>query len=263
MNDLQIKERDDICLNLLTEKLKEVFLSVLPINAIVLMLNFTITPIETSLLIRFLIGAVFIVIGLAIFLVGADLGITPIGNIIGSNIEKANKLWIVIISGLILVFFISVAEADLQVLGGQIELVTSGLLSKWIMVIIVSIGVAIMISLGLTRILYNFPLYKLLTIIYGVIFILALFTSQEFLAISFDASGATTGAMTVPFMLALATVVSRLKKDSKSSEKDSFGLVAIASSGAIISVMIMSILSKTNKITGSLERWRNNIRINY
>jgi hypothetical protein len=82
---------------------------------------------------------------------------------------------------------------------------------------------------------------------------LSFFTTPEFLAISFDASGATTGALTVPFILALALGVSAMKKDSKASEKDSFGLVAIASTGAIISVMIMNIISKSDKITGSLE----------
>ncbi|KLE16757.1 DUF1538 domain-containing protein [Clostridium sp. C8] len=240
-------------MNLLTEKIKEVLMSVLPITIIVLILNFTLTPIEIPLLIRFLIGTVAIVIGLSIFLVGVDIGVTPIGNIMGTNIAKTNKLWIVIAAGLLLGFFISVAEPDLQILGGQVEFVTSGLVSKWLIVAIVSIGIAVMLSLGLGRIVYNFPLYKLLTIIYGVIMLLALFTSPEFLAISFDASGATTGAMTVPFILALATGVSRLKKDSKSSEKDSFGLVAIASTGAIISVMLMSILSKTDQVTGSLE----------
>jgi len=80
----------------------------------------------------------------------------------------------------------------------------------------------------------------MLTILYLIIFGLAIFTSPEFLAISFDSSGATTGALTVPFMLALALGVSSLKKDSTASEKDSFGLVAIVSAGAIISVMIMS-----------------------
>lgn len=240
-------------MNLLTEKIKEVLMSVLPITIIVLILNFTLTPIDMNLLIRFMIGTVAIVIGLSIFLVGVDIGVTPIGNIMGTNIAKTNKLWIVIVAGLLLGFFISVAEPDLQILGGQVEFVTSGLVSKWLIVAIVSIGIAIMLSLGLGRIVYNFPLYKLLTIIYGFILVLALFTSPEFLAISFDASGATTGAMTVPFILALATGVSRLKKDSKSSEKDSFGLVAIASTGAIISVMLMSILSKTDQVTGSLE----------
>lgn len=240
-------------MNLLTEKIREVLMSVLPITIIVLILNFTLTPIDMNLLIRFMIGTVAIVIGLSIFLVGVDIGVTPIGNIMGTNIAKTNKLWIVIVAGLLLGFFISVAEPDLQILGGQVEFVTSGLVSKWLIVAIVSIGIAVMLSLGLGRIVYNFPLYKLLTIIYGVIMLLALFTSPEFLAISFDASGATTGAMTVPFILALATGVSRLKKDSKSSEKDSFGLVAIASTGAIIAVMLMSILSKTDQVTGNLE----------
>ena len=104
------------------------------------------------------------------------------------------------------------------------------------------------------RIVYNFPLYKLLTIIYGIVFILSLFVSREFLAISFDASGTTTGALAVPFMLALTAGISNMKKDSKASEKDSFGMVAIASSGAILAVMIMSIVSRTGEITGVLEQ---------
>ncbi|NLZ35725.1 MAG: DUF1538 domain-containing protein, partial [Clostridiales bacterium] len=171
----------------------------------------------------------------------------------GSTLAKTNKFLIVIIAGLILGFFISIAEPDLHILGAQVSFVSSGVVSKWLIVMIVSIGIAFMLSLGLGRILYNFPLYKLLTFIYGIILILSIFTSPEFLAISFDASGATTGALTVPFMLALAMGVSHLKKDSKSSEKDSFGLVGIASSGAIIAVMIMSILSKTDRITATLE----------
>lgn len=237
----------------MTEKFKEVLYSVLPITVIVLILNSTLTPMPTPLLVRFLIGAAFIVIGLTIFLIGVDNGITPIGNTMGSAITKSNKIWIVAVAGLLLGFFISIAEPDLHILANQINSVTSGLISKGSIVTIVSIGIATMLSIGLIRIVYNYPLYKLLTIVYGVILILALFTSPEFLAISFDASGATTGALTVPFILSLAIGVSKLKKDSKSSEKDSFGLVGIASTGAIISVMIMSIISDTDKITGSLE----------
>ncbi len=240
-------------MSVLLSKLKEVLLSVIPITIIVLILNFTLTPLETPVLIRFLIGASFLIIGLTIFLIGVDIGITPIGNNMGGALAKTNKLWIVAISGLILGFIISVAEPDLHILAGQVDSVSSGLISKGSIVVIVSIGIATMLAVGLCRIVYNFPLYKVLTIAYGIIFILAFMTTPEFLAISFDASGATTGALTVPFILALAMGVSKLKKDSKASEKDSFGLVAIASTGAIISVMIMSIISKTEEVTGSLE----------
>lgn len=236
-----------------SSKLKEVLSSVIPITIIVILLNFTLTPLDTPVFIRFLIGAVLLTIGLTIFLIGVDIGITPIGNHMGGALAKTNRLWMVVIAGLLLGFFVSVAEPDLHILAGQVDAVSSGLISKGSIVVVVSLGIAVMLALGLGRIVYNFPLYKLLTIIYGVIFILALLTSKEFLAISFDASGATTGALTVPFILALAIGVSQLKKDSKASEKDSFGLVAIASTGAIIAVMIMSIISKTDEITGSLE----------
>ena len=240
-------------MNAITDKLKEVLFSVLPIVIIVLILNFTITPLETPTLIRFLIGALLIILGLSIFLLGVDLGITPVGNLMGSFLAKSNNVWVVLTAGAILGFFISIAEPDLHILAGQVNFVTSGVISKFSIVAIVSIGIAIMLSLGLFRILFNVPLYKVLTGLYALILGLALFTTPEFLAISFDASGATTGALTVPFILALAMGVSILKKDSKASEKDSFGLVAIASAGAIIAVIVMSIVSRADKITSSLE----------
>lgn len=243
----------ELYLNVLLEKFKEVLSSILPITIIVLILNFTIAPLETPLILRFLIGSVFILLGLSIFLWGVDIGITPIGNLMGSTITKTNKVWIVAVAGIVLGFFISIAEPDLHILAGQVDFVTSGLISKASILVVVSIGIALLLSVGLIRIVYNIPLYKLLTILYLIIFILALFTSREFLAISFDASGATTGALTVPFILALAIGTSALKKDSKASEKDSFGLVAITSTGAILSVMLMNIFSKADKITGSLE----------
>jgi len=240
-------------LNIITEKFKEVLYSVLPITAIVLLLNFTLVPLSTPVLIRFLIGSVLIIIGLSIFLFGVDIGITPIGNHMGSIVTKTNKVWVIATAGTILGFLISIAEPDLHILANQVQFVTSGMIHKFTIVIIVSIGIAVLLSTGLIRIVYNIQLHKVLTILYLIILALALFTSQEFLAISFDASGATTGALTVPFILALAVGVSSMKKDSIASEKDSFGLVAITSTGAIISVMVMSIISKTDKISASLD----------
>ncbi|KUO73550.1 MAG: hypothetical protein APF77_23435 [Clostridia bacterium BRH_c25] len=237
----------------LIEKLKEVLYAVLPITVIVLLLNFTIAPIEAYLLYRFLIGALFIISGLSMFLFGVDIGVTPIGTLMGTSLTKSNKVWIIGIGGLILGFFISIAEPDLHILAGQVAGVTAGVIPKLSIVVIVSVGIAIMLALGLFRIVYNLPLYRVLTVLYSIIFVLSFFTSSEFLAIAFDASGATTGAMTVPFILALAVGISSMKKDGKASEKDSFGLVAIASTGAILSVIIMSIMSKSGRVTGSME----------
>lgn len=238
---------------MIVARFKEVLFSVLPITVLVFILNFTISPIETSLIIRFLIGSLFVVIGLTIFLLGVDIGITPLGDLTGSSLAKTNKLWLVLIAGLILGFFISIAEPGLMVLANQVNLVTSGQIPGINILIIVSIGLAIMLALGFLRIFFNVPLYKVLMILYLIIFGMTIFASREFFAISFDASGATTGILAVPFILSLSVGISKLKKDSKASEKDSFGLVAIASTGAIISVLLLDVFSKVNDFSAGID----------
>jgi len=240
-------------LNVLLGKLKEVLVAVVPITFLTVILHFTFTPLDTLILLRFLIGALSIILGLSIFLLGVDIGVTPIGQLMGSYLTKTNRAWIIAISGLILGFFISVAEPDLHILAAQVDLVTGGLISKASIVIVVSLGIGAIIGLGMLRIVYNFPFYKMLTILYGLIFGLCLFSSSEFISISFDASAASTGALVVPFILALAIGISSMKADSKAAEEDSFGLVALAGVGAVISVLIMGIIFDVEQISGSLE----------
>jgi hypothetical protein len=235
----------------ITEKLKRSFWRCLPNNFIVTILNFTVTPLGTDLYARFVVGAILIVAGLTIFLLGVDIGITQIGSLMGSAIAKTNKLAVVIAAGLGLGFVISVAEPDLHILAQQVDSVTAGNIGKNGIVVVVSAGIALMLALGFLG--YSTTCTsKRYSDFYFIVFLLAYFTPTEFMAISFDASGATTGAVTVPFILALAAGVSALKKDSKASEIDSFGMVGIASVGAIIGVMLMGILSKTEKLTGAL-----------
>lgn len=240
-------------MNVIISRFKDVLLSVLPITIIVLILNFTISPMDTPVIIRFFIGSLLVILGLTIFLLGVDIGITPLGTETGSSLVKTNKLWIVLVAGLILGFFISIAEPGLLVLASQVDLVTSGHISAISILVIVSVGMAVMISIGFLRVFYNIPLYKFLFAAYMLIFGFAIFTSREFLAIAFDASGATTGILAVPFILALSVGISRLKKDSKASEKDSFGLVAIASSGAILSVLVIDVFTKPKFLSSGLD----------
>ncbi len=239
-------------MNILLKKLKEVSLSVLPITILVVILNFTLVPIGTEALIRFIIGAVFVILGLGIFLFGAHIGIGPIGNLMGETIAKTNKVHLVGILGFILGFFITIAEPDLQILAKQVNLASGGKLSSSLILIVVSIGVGIMVAIGLLRILYEKPLNKIFTLVYFIIFILGIRVSEEFLAISVDASGATTGAMTTPFILALGYGVSRLK-GGETSEEDSFGMVGLASAGPIFAIMLMSIIKGLTDIQGEVE----------
>ena len=204
------------------------------------------------MLIRFLIGAMLVIVGLGVFLFGAHIGIGPIGNLMGEAIAKTNKVHLVGILGFILGFFITIAEPDLQILARQINLASGGKLSSLLILIVVSIGVGIMVAIGLLRILYGKRLNKIFTLVYFIILILGVNVSEEFLAISVDASGATTGAMTTPFILALGYGVSQLK-GGETSEEDSFGMVGLASAGPIFAIMSMSIIKGLTDIQGEVE----------
>lgn len=240
-------------MNVLLEKSRDVVSAVVPIVVIVLALNFTITPLESHLLLRFLLGSAAVIIGLSVFLFGVDIGVTPIGNVMGSSIAKSNKIWVVVAAGLALGFMISLAEPDLHILAAEVEHVTSGVITKASIVLVVSVGIAVLLTAGLLRIVLSKRLNMLLLVAYAIIAVLAVLSSSEFLAIAFDASGATTGAMTVPFMLALAVGVASLKKDGIASEEDSFGLVGIASAGAILAVLTMGVISGAGDIAGEID----------
>ncbi|WP_028830269.1 DUF1538 domain-containing protein [Proteocatella sphenisci] len=240
-------------MNILSEKLREVFFSVLPVTFIVILLKFTLIPLDGIQIVKFLAGTVFVVFGLTLFLTGVDLGITPLGEHLGPAITKRNKLWIVIFAGFVLGFFISFAEPGLLILSSQIDTITSGAVSSLKILVVVSLGIAVMMVLGFLRMLFNLPLYIILNICYFIILLLGIKTSPEFLGIAFDASGSTTGVLAVPFILALSLGITSRKKDSKSSEKDSFGLVSIVSVGAVMSVMLINVFGSNHNFTGELK----------
>lgn len=237
-------------MNIFTAKFREVIPSILPITLIGVILHFTLTPMETPVILRFLFGALLVMIGLIIFLAGVDLAVSEIGDKLGSLIARTGKLTIILVVGFVLGFIISIAEPDLHILAQQVERATAGGLSRVMLVVAVSLGIGVIMSLGIVRSIKAFPLYKFFTITYIIILAAAIFSEADFLAISFDSSGATTGAMTVPFMIALAMGATRGRLDSKGGEKDSFGLVGISSAGAIIAVLILG-LFRSSQESGS------------
>ncbi len=93
--------------------------------------------------------------GLVIFLMGAHIGITPVGTLMGESIARSNKVIFVGILGFILGFFINVAEPDIQILANQINVATGGAVSSALVLSIVSAGVGLMVAIGLLRILFE------------------------------------------------------------------------------------------------------------
>lgn len=236
-------------MNLLAEKVKEVTRTLLPVVILVLLLCLTIVDVEPSIVTRFIVGSIMLLIGLSIFLWGVDLSMNPIGEHMSREVATSRTPLKIAILSFILGFLITVAEPDLLVLGSQIEAASGGALRASVIVYMVSIGVGVLISLGVFRLLRDMPLNRFMLITYGIIIVLSFFVSEEFLAISFDASGATTGALTTPFVLAISLGLSKIK-GGRYSEENSFGLVGIMSAGPILAVMLLSIIKGQENIQG-------------
>ncbi|MCI0501964.1 MAG: DUF1538 domain-containing protein [Fusobacteria bacterium] len=233
-------------MNALMQKLKEVAQSIIPIIAIVIILDLVLLKLPFTLLLKFFIGAFLIFLGLSLFLVGVENGLTPIGQELGKKLTKKNNLLLILLAGLALGFIISIAESDLHTLANLVEFTTLGQIDKYLVIFGASIGVAVLLAIGIIRIANNISLRFVLLVLYGIILILAIFVPKEFIPIAFDASGATTGAMTVPFILAIAFGVSQLKKNSQSAENDSLGLVGLVSGGIVIAILLLAFLKFLN-----------------
>lgn len=236
-------------MDLIKEKSKEVLASLLPIMGLVFVINMTLVPVDLDLVGRFILGGIFLFVGLSVFLIGVEVSMEKIGKYMAEEIVTSKSILKAIGLTFVLGFLITVAEPDLLILGKQIEDASGGELGSSLIVYVVSFGVGLMISLGIVRTFKGLAFNKFMAIIYGLIFVLAILVAEEFLAISFDASGATTGALTTPFVLALGNGIARYRGGGN-SEKDSFGLVGLMSSGPVLAIMLLSILSAQSKIEG-------------
>jgi len=220
------------------EKLSKTLKAVLPILGIVLLLCFTIAPVPSGIIMTFLTGAVMLIAGMLFFNVGVEISMTPMGERVGTIMTKTKNVFLVILISFAMGFVITISEPDLQVLAQQVPAVPN-----LVLIVAVALGVGLFLVVAILRMLFGIPLSYLLMVLYVAVFVLAFFVPGDFLAISFDSGGVTTGPMTVPFIMAFGIGVSAIRSDKHAAD-DSFGLVALCSVGPILAVLILGLLFK-------------------
>ena len=230
----------------LKEKISESLAAVLPITGIVLMLSIFLIPMELGSVVMFLTGAFMLIIGMGFFQLGAEMAMTPIGEGVGVQISKMQKLLTVLLTGFLMGVIITVSEPDLQVLAGQVPSVPNAVL-----IFTVAVGVGLFLALSIVRIRYKISLSMLLSICYLALILVSMFVPKEFLAVAFDSGGVTTGPMTVPFIMAMGVGLASVRSD-KNAANDSFGLVALSSVGPILAVLILGCFFKPTEASYSL-----------
>ncbi len=221
-------------------KLLEALISVLPITVIVLIIAATpLVEMTGTEIAAFSVCAVFLILGIGLFNLGADLAMTPMGEHIGSGLTKSKKVTVLLAVCFVMGLLITIAEPDLSVLAEQVSDINNIAL-----IVTVGVGVGLFLVIAVLKIIFKKDLSALLIFFYMIVFAMAAILIEtgksSFLPLGFDSGGVTTGPITVPFIMALGVGIATTI-GGKNSNENSFGLVALCSIGPILAVMLISL----------------------
>lgn len=202
------------------------------------------------------IGIGFSVVGMSLFMLGITLGLTPLGAQLGSNVPLSFATlvpWgaeglqqplfdsattgkiVAAIFGFFLGYGATLAEPALNALGETVEKITIGAFRKSLLMQSVALGVGAGIAVGVIKIAFNIPLEYLLIPPYLLLLLLTAISSEEFVNFGWDSAGVTTGPITVPLVLAMGLGIG----SNVPGVIDGFGVLALASVGPIITVLLV------------------------
>jgi hypothetical protein len=229
---------------------------VLPILALIVFFQLVVLRQPIPHLRRLIIGGVYVVLGLAMFLLGLEKALFPVGNAMAAQLSDpaflsgrgdtaltgwAAYAWIYLFAALI-GFSTTVAEPALLAVSLKAGEVSGGVISPWGLRVTVAIGVAVGLALGAFRIVTGTPLYMYILAGYVVVVLQTFTTPKKMIALAYDSGGVTTSTVTVPLVAALGLGLSETVP-GRDPALDGFGLIAFASLFPIISVMAYAQIS--------------------
>lgn len=223
------------------QTIKETFLSSLPLAIIMVVVCVFVAPMNSAYdYMKLSVGYASVVIGQSLFLVGLDKSILPIGKMVGGSLVKLKKTVFIIFFGFLFGLFATVAEPALAVLARQTSMIMD-IIDTTVFIWIMGAGIGVGVGFALYRILKDISIKLVFMLLYAVVFLTIIFAPNEFVALAFDGSGATTGDISVPFILVLGVGVSATMSKRKTND-DTFGIIGIASAGPIIAVLLYGII---------------------
>lgn len=227
-------------LSLLKEKLSETLRAVLPLFAVVCLLQITLIGASTATIIDLFMGAVLIVAGMLLLFTGVDYGILPMGRYVGAALPAKGSIALIVAVAFALGFATTLAEPDVLVFANQVNRFMSDI-SRQTILYAIAVGVAAFTATAMARIVFGFSLRGLLTVAYGAMLVMSLFAPAQFIPLAYDAGSVTTGVLTAPIVLSIAIGLSSVLA-GRSAVADGFGLLGFASIGPIFAMMAIGIL---------------------
>ena len=222
--------------------IKDITISLFPIIFFFGIFQLISRDINKKALIKIGVGLVYTYVGLGLFLTGVNVGFMPAGNYLGQTIAGFPYAWVIVPIGMVIGYFIVLAEPAVFVLTRQVEEMTSGSISERSMRLSLSIGVSVSVGLAMIRVLTGISILWFLIPGYAIALILSFFVSKIFTAIAFDSGGVASGPMTATFLLpfAMGACASR----GGNIITDAFGIVAMVAMTPLITIQIMGMVFK-------------------
>ena len=221
---------------------EEILKAIIPIVAVYMFFQFK-YKITTKLEIkRIIFGMFFTIIGLTVFLLGANVGLMPVGSYIGMYIGASSYKWMLIPLGFLIGFVTVKAEPAVKVLISQIEDITEGAVKKEVISLFLSVGISISVGLAMLRAITGISILYIIVPGYLFAILLTFVTPGLFTSIAFDSGGAASGPMTATFLLPLAIGVSVAVGGNPLT--DAFGLVALVAMAPLIMIQILGVMCK-------------------
>lgn len=222
--------------------IKEMAVSLFPIIFFFGIFQLISRDINKNALIRIGIGLVYTYVGLVLFLTGVNVGFMPAGNYLGQTLAGLPYAWIIIPIGMVIGYFIVLAEPAVFVLTKQVEEMTSGAISAKAMGTSLSVGVSLSVGIAMIRVLTGISIMWFVVPGYAIALILTFFVPKIFTAIAFDSGGVASGPMTATFLLPLA--MGACEALGGTIITDAFGVVAMVAMTPLITIQVMGMAFK-------------------
>jgi len=225
-------------------------IDVLPIIAVVFGFQFLVIAKRIDHLGRILAGFAMVVVGLAVFLVGLDMALFPIGEMMAFQLVAAECLpeladgqsrhwshfyWIYLFAFAIGASA-TIAEPALIAVSMKAAQISGGTLDAFWLRVAVAVGVAFGITLGTWRIVTGLPLYWFVLGAYVLVILQTWFAPRTIVPLAYDSGGVTTSTITVPIIAALGVGLATAIP-GRDPLLDGFGMIALACLFPIITVM--------------------------
>ncbi|CAH0534860.1 Putative membrane-spanning protein [Oscillospiraceae bacterium] len=224
-------------LHSLPDYLLEVAMALLPIFVFFLLFQVFSLHLRKLPLMRIILGVGYTFLGLVLFLTGVNVGFSPLGYVLGSELVSSGLSVLLIPLAMLMGWFIIDAEPAVHILNKQVEELTSGAISAKAMGLSLSVAVALANGLAMVRVLTGLPILYFLVPGYAVALGLSFFVPRTFTAIAFDSGGVASGPLTATFMLPLAMGACTALDGNVMT--DAFGIVALVAMMPLITVQVM------------------------